>query len=227
MTTVAGTERRQRPSARLKAVAPVLYYSRMVRLLKILLPLIAGVLVVLAVMWPHLNRVRQQLSGQAIPASEAILQDNLQVQMENARFIGADGKERPYTITAVRAIQLEGAPNAPKRVRLEEPQADITLADGTWLALTATTGFFQTSDNRLDLNGAVNVFHDKGYEIVTTAASVDLDAGTARGREPVHGQGPFGLLKGEDGFEILNGGEVVIVKGRSKLIIDQLPQERQ
>ena len=217
---------RVRPSARLRVIAPGLYYSRMVRLLKILLPLIAGGLIVLAGIWPHLNRVEQQL-GQVTSASEAILQDNLQVRMENARFIGADSKKRPYTITASQAIQLEGAPNDPERVQLVQPQADITLSDGTWLALTASTGLFQVSDNQLHLNGAVNVFHDKGYEIVTTSASVDLEAGTAKGDAPVRGQGPFGLLNGADGFEIRDGGAVVIVKGRSKLIIDQLPGERQ
>ena len=226
MTTTPDTALRVRPSARLR-VAPGVHYSRMVYLLKILLPLIAGVLIVLTVLWPDLNRVEQYLSGQAPPGSvsEAALQDNLQVQMENARFIGADRHKKPYTVTASRAIQLEGAPNAPELVRLEEPQADITLSDGTWLALTANIGFFKISDNRLALNGAVNVFHDKGYEIVTSTASIDLDSGFAEGSDPVRGQGPFGLLRGEDGFEIRDGGNIVIVKGRSKLIIDQLPGE--
>lgn len=219
---------RVRPSAGLRTITPGgVYYSRMVRLLKVLLPLIAGALIVSAVLWPDLNRVERRLSGQAAPVSEAALRDDLQVRMENARFIGADGRKRPYTITATRAIQLKGAPNAPELVRLEEPQADITLSDGTWLALTAGIGFFAVSDNQLRLNEAVNVFHDKGYEIVTSAASVDLEAGVAHGNEPVRGQGPFGLLRGEDGFEIRDGGDVVIVKGRSKLIIDQLPGERQ
>ena len=98
------------------------------------------------------------------------------------------------------------------------PKADITLDDGTWLVLTAKNGVFRQVKKTLDLTGAVNLFHDSGYEFQTSKAKIDLQKGLARGSAPVRGQGPFGELQGE-GFRLLNKGKTIVFTGKSKLVI--------
>ena len=71
-----------------------------------------------------------------------------------------------------------------------KPKGDITLKDGTWLALSAEAGVYRKKDELLDLEGNVNLFHDGGYEIATSRARIDLAKNSAEGDEPVVGQGP-------------------------------------
>ena len=187
-------------------------YSRFVSLMKFLLPVIALVVVVLVVAWPHINTsdlkfrlgiTVLKLTGAADPS------------MINPRYVGTDSDNQPFSITAdlARNIIDKGAD-----VTLVMPKADITLEDGTWLVLTANDGVFSRTEKKLLLAGAVNLFHDSGYEFRTERATIDLSAGTAESNDPVTGQGAFGLLKGS-GFRMMNKGKVIHFLGKSKLTL--------
>jgi len=137
--------------------------------------------------------------------------------MVNPRYLGIDKGNQAFSITADLARRLgEGTP----AVELEMPKADITLDDGTWLVLTAHSGVYQKERQSLDLSGAVNLFHDSGYEFKTTKASIDLENGLAKGTAAVRGQGPFGDLQGE-GFRLIDKGKTIVFTGKSKLVIYQ------
>ena len=101
---------------------------------------------------------------------------------------------------------------------LEFPKADLTLQGGAWLALAAETGVFLKSSQTLDLAGKVNLFHDRGYEIRTERARIDLKQGTASGDVAVTGQGPFGTLQSE-GFQLLNQGRRILFTGKARLVL--------
>jgi len=135
--------------------------------------------------------------------------------MVNPRFLSADNDSQNYSITADLAKNLlkENA-----TVQLEMPKADISLDDGTWLVLTAETGLLVREKKALDLTGAVNVFHDSGYEFRTKSARVDLDKGVASGKNPVRGQGPFGEIEGE-GFTLDKERKSILFTGKSRVII--------
>jgi lipopolysaccharide export system protein LptC len=98
------------------------------------------------------------------------------------------------------------------------PKADILMLDGSWIAVTAKAGKYNRDEKILKLDGAVNLFHDSGYEFRTDAATIDMNAGDARGSKPVEGQGPFGNLKAE-GFVIHNRGERIEFTGRSTIVL--------
>lgn len=193
-------------------------YSRFVGLMKVVLPALAAALVVLVVAWPHLridsDRFRLGISqfGFGQP-------DNL--SMVNARFNGVDEKNRPFTITADLATQSSDNQNM---IALELPKADMTLQDGSWLALTARAGDYDQDREQLALNGDVNLFHDDGFELHTSSALIDLADGVARGDDPVEGQGPPGTIAGE-GFEVLDKGRRIIFTGKSRLLI--LPEAQE
>lgn len=188
------------------------WYSRFVQMMKFLLPTVALVLIGLVLAWPYLKTedLKFRLSFAALTADKT--EDP---SMVNPRYIGFDKDNQAYSITADLARKLASeSPN----VELEMPKADITLDDGTWLVLTAETGLYRRTEKTLDLEGAVNLFHDSGYEFRTSRASIELEKGTARGSVPVHGQGPFGDLSGE-GFYLIDKGKTIVVTGKSKLVI--------
>ncbi len=187
-------------------------YSRKVTILKLTLPLVAVVLIVLILVWPHLKATDNAFK---IGFSSVKMAEDEDPSMHNARYFGADENKQPYSITADLATALS---NGAQAVELEMPKADISLEDGTWLVLTAKNGIYKRDVEKMNLSGAVNLFHDTGYEFHTEKAQINLRAGTASGNVPIEGQGPFGNLKAE-GFKLYDKGSRILFLGKSKLIL--------
>jgi lipopolysaccharide export system protein LptC len=185
-------------------------YSRFVNLMKFILPAVAAGLLLLIVAWPRLQAGfdRLRLSFTRLDLSEA-----RDLRMVNARFAGIDKLHRPYVLTADVARQM---PDRNDLMALEGPKGDITLQSGAWLALTAFTGVYLSQGQLLDLFGDVKVFHDRGYELTTDTAHVDMAAGTAEGNDAVQGQGVFGDVTSQ-GFRLLDHGQTIIFTGKAKL----------
>ena len=189
-------------------------YSGFVQVAKVMLPAAAVGLIALVILWPHLRTedLRFRIGFAAIKSNV-----DGDPNLLNPRYVGTDEDNQPYAVTADIAKKLDGE-GMDVRIGLELPKADITLNDGTWLVLTAENGIYARRNKTLDLSGAVNLFHDSGYEFRTDKAQVDLARGIAEGDRPVRGQGPFGTLNAE-GFRLLNKGRTIVFTGKSKMIL--------
>lgn len=188
-----------------------------VNILKFILPMIAMTLMALVVLWPQIEQVQESGFRLGFSTSPEDLMEN--VAMSNPRFFGVDGKKQPFTVTAREAVEAKETAERSDHVYLDEPQADITLEDGSWIALTANEGFYTETDGMLDLVGMVNMYHDNGFEIHTEEAEIAMNAGSASGDVPVDGQGPFGTIKSDSGFELEDKGAVIRFLGKSRLVI--------
>ena len=192
--------------AREGAAGRTVGYSNFVGFMRYALPLGALLLLGLIIVWP-LATGREE--GFRISFSDAPnLDDSL--RMVNARYLGVDDKNQPFTVTAAEASQPQA--NSPL-VTLQEISADVFIDDrsGQWLALTAREGLYQREKRFLDLAGDVTIFSDQGHEFHTSRAHVDLAARTADGDAPLNGQGPLGLL--EAGNFFLDDGEQTMFFG--------------
>ena len=214
----SGLEARPRESGYRAAVMPSGprrhsgLYSQFVVLMKFALPVVAIILIALVVAWPHLKTqdLRFRIGFAALKASEA--EDP---SMVNPRYLGTDKDNQAYTVTADLARKLsENSAN----VELEMPKADLALEDGTWLVLTAKQGVYGRGDKILDLQGAVVLYHDSGYEFLTEKAKIDLNTSIAAGNDPVTGQGPFGELQAE-GFRLVDKGKTIYFTGKSRVVL--------
>ena len=132
----------------------------------------------------------------------------------DARYNGIDEKGRPYTVTAATAWQIDA-----QKVGLTLPKGDITLENGTWLMLTAKQGTFIQGLNQLDLVKDVTLYRDDGTTMHTESASIDVKAGAAAGSEPVHVEGPFGILDAQ-GFAVMDKGNAVDFSGPAHVIMN-------
>ncbi len=198
-------------TARARAHQPR-WYSRFVQMMKFLLPMVALLLIVLILVWPYLKTedIRFRISFAALTAGQT--EDP---SMVNPRYLGIDKDNQSYSITADLARKLT---QGSMSVELEMPKADITLEDGSWLVVTAENGVFQRAEQTLNLTGAVNLFHDSGYEFRTAKVHIDLENGIADGDAPIRGQGPFGDLQAE-GFRLIDKGKTILFTGKSKLVL--------
>jgi lipopolysaccharide export system protein LptC len=208
--TVGGTQ----PAAAQAAVPAKRHtsYSRFVLFMKVGLPILALGLVGLLFVWPQLQVSNIRLSV-GLASFKAANPES--PSMVNARFVGSDKRDQAFSITADLAKNLLLGKSA---IELEVPKADLAMGDGSWLVMTANTGLYDQKGKSLVLNGAVNLFHDSGYEFKTESAQIDLEGGVAVGSDPVQGQGPFGQLSAE-GFRIEDMGRRMLFTGKARLTI--------
>ena len=187
-------------------------YSHFVVVMKVLLPAAAAALLLLLAAWPQFDPTNDRLG---LDLSDLSIEQPDNLSMLNVRFSGFDRKNQPFVVTADVASQ---SPEDENLVTLELPKADLTMEDGTWIALTAREGRYDRRDETLMLVGQVSFYHDRGIELHSDSALIDLKAGRASGDDPVTGHGFFGKIEAE-GFEMDESGARILFTGRSRLLI--------
>ncbi len=187
-------------------------YSRFVGMMKLLLPVLALGLVAAVVIWPnefsqttgfHLSYLAEDDGGAA------------ELAMLQPRYLGTDARNRPYVVTADRAIQ---DPSDQRLITLDRLQADMSMADGQWFTILADTGIYHQQRQHLRLQGSINLFSDQGYEFNAQVVEIDLNIGRATTELPVHGQSPFGTLRA-DRLVVEDYGRRLHFKGNVKMRI--------
>jgi lipopolysaccharide export system protein LptC len=181
-----------------------------ITLTKWVLPLAAMALLALIALWPEIDAA----TSKARLALKHVSGEIQGGKLIDARYNGVDEKGRPYTVTAATAWQIDA-----ERVGLISPVGDITLQNGTWLSLTAKQGTFIQHQNQLDLVKDVTLYRDDGTTMRTESASIDMKAGAAAGSEPVHVEGPFGVLDAQ-GFTVMDKGAAIDFPGPSHVILN-------
>jgi len=182
-------------------------HSRAVKILRGALP--AGALLVLLalIVWPMIT---------ANKISSLLMKNIPDLVIKNLHFTGLDSKNEPYTLTALKATRPGNLHNT---YDFDKPEADITLANGTWVAGKAQYGRYNQETRRLWLGGDVQMFQDKGTQFTTDEAQLDLNDNNAWGSSPVLIQGSFGQIRGQ-GFRLLDSGKVMVVTGPAHASLD-------
>ena len=176
--------------------------------MKYLLPVLAMSLLALVVAWPQLvpseDRLRIDLAAVG-PAGGS------KPQVLNPRVLGIDTQSRPFQITADLGSRTQSEDGRDVYL-FDQPKADITMSDGSWVAVTSDNGRYEEASKTLYLRDNVNLFHDSGYEFTTQSARFDVLNDSASGGPP------FGTLESE-GFRVLDGGERIIFTGKARMTI--------
>lgn len=188
-------------------------YSRFVLLMRRTLPAAAAALLLLIFIWPSPNGDMRSL-----PASTAG-----QREMTNLRYSGLNTNGEPMSVTATKAIQ---AGDMQQAINLENVVGRLERKGGGWVNIEAKTGIYDQKGNLVTLTGDVHLTDDKGYDITTQVAEINLNTpAQAHGDNPVTGRGPQGNIRG-NGFKITDEGRTVIITGRSRLDLQRGAQKR-
>lgn len=194
-------------------------YGRFVGIAKLLLLILAGGLVAVVAIWPQLRK-----EGGLIPIGTTRIEqaDVESLRVVNARFTGSSREGRPYTVTFDDASQTRKDSDL---VILAQPKADMVLHDGSWLAVEAPSGRFHRGNRVLELDHAVNLYHDSGMELRTGSVTFNLERGTGAGYDPLHAQGPFGRIDSQ-GLRIREDLGVIQFVGPVRAVISATPGAR-
>ena len=187
-------------------------YSRFVSMMKLLLPLLGLSLIVTLVVWPN---DFQKATGFHLAYVSSNADGNVDLTMLRPRYLGTDARNQPFVITADSATQN---PADQRLITLIRLQADMSMADGRWFTAMADNGIYHQQKQFLQLDGAINLFSDQGYEFSAQNAEINLQSGKAVSSLPVNGQGPFGTISA-DRLEIEEFGKKWLFLGNVKMRI--------
>ncbi|MFP4313765.1 MAG: LPS export ABC transporter periplasmic protein LptC [Alphaproteobacteria bacterium] len=186
-------------------------YSKFVRRIRLILPLVAIAIIAALMTWP------MQDSNVAVleEDQQQSLQSIRKNELSNPRFESVDEKNQPYTITASKAVQDSQNESL---LLLSEPVGDMLLNSGNWIAIQAAIGHYWQNDKKLFLEQDVRLFHDEGYEMTMDKLDIDLNARTAQSDTQVYGHGPASTIEAQ-GLRGDNMRGVLSFNGPAKLVL--------
>jgi lipopolysaccharide export system protein LptC len=186
-------------------------HSRNVRLLKTVLPVLAFAMAASFIAYSY----RTSPDAIAVSADGAAYSDGKLV-MANPKLDGFTKDNRPYNMTAARAIQdfqNEGI------VELEGINAKLPMDEGNWASVTAPGGTYDRDKNTLDINGIMIITTSDGMVAKLKSAYLDIGQGGMKTDEAVDIQ----LKDAEvtsDSMTVLENGKVMIFENRVRMNID-------
>ncbi len=186
-------------------------YSKFVKSLRYVLPLLAVVMTVIVVTWDEAGRrVAPLKKEELLPASQ-----NIQNELLKPVFNSIDDKKQPYTVTADRAVQNRANPDI---VELEKPVATITMNSGEKIDANAVSGLYEQNSQKLNLEGDVHLIHSNGYTLSTEELRVDMAAQKTYSGRDVFIEGPAGTLDAT-GLEGDAATGAIIFTGPAKVVL--------
>ena len=179
-------------------------HSRLVRRLRVILPVCGTLVIVGFVVVTHFS----------LPANVDLSAARLSVTsnsiiMDNPHLTGFDADKREYSVRADRAIQQLTNPDA---VRLEEITATVKVAGQGTATITAGAGDYDNTESTLKLHGGIAVQSSEGYALKMTDAEIDLRGGTMASTKPVTISYEDSTTTGES-ISVSRGGQVIVLDG--------------
>ena len=182
--------------------------SRMVRRLRIALPVLAIVLVGALLFNTQSNQVDEAF----LDDFKDINASAQELNMGSARFAGIDNKGKPFEITADAAHQNT---NMEDVVTLERPHAVQGENNGSTV-VSADKGVYRSDENILELEDQVTLTHEVGSDIYvfrTPTATVSIKDEVVTSDTGVGGEGPEGRELTAERMKAYNGDGRVVFEG--------------
>ncbi|MEG3176444.1 LPS export ABC transporter periplasmic protein LptC [Sphingomonas sp. RB3P16] len=168
--------------------APGSSHDRVVALLRVVLPVLIGVLAAFVVVLPLY--AGGDVSFLLDKKKVEVAKERLRVQ--SASYKGEDDKGQPFALTAGSAVQKSSAEPI---VKLEKLTAEIGLKDGP-ANIVAQHGHYDMDKQQVTVDGPVRVDSSGGYHLVTQDSTLDLKTKTLKSGGAVTGSVPQGTFSG-------------------------------
>lgn len=185
-------------------------HSGRVRRLKIILPAIAVVVVV-----GFIGAVALRNIGLPSINIGSLNLDDGKLVMEHPRLSGMDGDQRPYSLTAEKAIQDL---SKPKSIELDVITAKLPMENDVYANITADNGVYNSENKTLVMNGKVTLKTDTGMEINLVDVDVDIGTGSLQTSNPVSLKTENATITA-DSLRVENNGERIIFEKRVRMTL--------
>jgi lipopolysaccharide export system protein LptC len=181
-------------------------HTRLVRLLRVAIPLGCVVALALPVAWIFFNPVR--LMGADVSMG-AVTVSGSKITMQAPKLTGFKRDNRAYVVNAGSAVQ---DPRKPNLVELHDLVSNIELTDNGWAKLEAKYGVYDSQTEQLQLDNEVHLRTNSGYDVRTAAARIAFKSGHVVSKDPVKVLMSTGTIDANS-MEILDNGKEIIFDG--------------
>ncbi|MBO0905129.1 LPS export ABC transporter periplasmic protein LptC [Jiella sonneratiae] len=185
-------------------------HSRLVRALKIGLPVLAAVILLggLGLIW-----LARSVTDNVSVTGASI--DDGSVVMQDPRMSGVDSKNRPYQLIATRAVQsLDGG-----GITLDTIQAKVPISDDATAEIRAESGYYDATAGTLQLNKGISVVTTNGISARLAGADIDLSSGTMNANGPVVIKSGTQTIQSQS-LKVADSGKLLTFGGRVKMLIN-------
>lgn len=187
-------------------------HDRLVRILKIALPIGVAVLAIFLATAPF--TMRGEVSFVLDKNDVAIAGERLRVR--EALYRGEDAKGRPFSLRAGSAVQKTSREPV---VEMRDLSARMLMQEGP-AVLTAQQGRYWMDTDLVNVDGPVQFAAANGYRLTTRDVNIDLKARTMNSEGAVQGRLPIGTFSG-DHLRADLGERTVTLQGNARLRIEQ------
>lgn len=192
-------------------------HSRMVRILRIAVPVVVGLSMASIIFVSVYNPFRELIPKLPVEMDNLVV-SGTKITMESPHIAGFSADGRPYEMWAKAAIQDVTDPD---HVELKTIRAKVAQQDQSTVTMDARTGFFDNKKQLLDLRQDIFLQSSTGYEAKLTQAFVDINKGNVSSDEHVDVKLLEGTLTA-DRLRIYNSGELVRFEGNVVMYLDKL-----
>ena len=178
-------------------------HSRMVRILRVAIPLAVLIGIVGISLATYLNPLRV-LTSLPININDLVV-SGTKITMEQPRLTGFTRDERAYEFTADAAAQDLTRPNI---VELRNIHAKVEMQDKSTMQMTAVAGTYDTKGEMLKLERNIMLSSSTGYKGHLSEAVIDVRKGNVVSDKPVELEMLQGILNANR-LEIVDSGALV------------------
>jgi lipopolysaccharide export system protein LptC len=191
-------------------------HSRLVRILRVLLPGGVAAFVVLYSLAAWFNPFGM-LGG--MPSLANVVISGTKVTMDLPRLAGYTRDGRAYELTAVAAAQDL---RRPQFIELKEVRAKVELPDGNVVSVSADTGLYDTKTEITTLRENVLVIASNGSEVRLAEAVLDVRKSHVVSEKPVKVIMPGAKIDAQK-MEVVEAGTVIHFRGGVVMELQQQP----
>lgn len=177
-------------------------HSRIVRILRVALPIAVVGALALTVLVTYLNPLRMISS---LPVNiDKLVVSGTKITMEKPRLAGFTHDARAYEMSAEAAQQDLTKPDL---VELHNLHAKLQMQDKTTMTMSAADGLYNAKTQTLQLTKDI-LLSDKSYEGRLSEATIDINKGNVVSNAPVELKMLQGQLKANH-LEVVDSGDLV------------------
>lgn len=191
-----------------KAKDNIAKHTQIVRMSKLILPAIAAGIIGLLLIIPSLKDATNDILFDITKPKFGELE---KLHVENMVFNITDADNRVSNFYTPNID--ETAPQS-KLIKLAKPKGRITLSDDSWIDIKSKVGYFNQTDNVLNLQQAIEADFNKGMLLETTEVFYDFNKSMGYGKKPVTGTGTLGDVRSQ-GFEINSKKKIITFTGKT------------
>lgn len=192
--------------------APGGRHDRLVRVLRVALPSIIGVLVAMLVVSPFSNT--QEMSF--VLAKDEVNMAKERMRLTNAMYRGEDSRGRPFTLRGGSAVQKSSAEPI---IRLTDLSGQILMASGP-SQLVAGQGYYNLETDKVRVEGPLSYTGGDGFKLTASNVEFAMKTRQIESFGPVNGSTKVGTFRAAKLRADVDA-RIVRLEGGAHLRIDQ------